>query len=112
MSEFKLPVKRKTSAYVVTREASTENMVNDAMSILGEQLEKLKLKSRSGTFDVTEADLLKTYIKSLCELSREEREITKQAQENDLSKLTNEQLLELAQAELQKAAKAPTAELE
>lgn len=103
MSELKLPIRRKTAAYVVTREASTDRMVNDAMSILGEQIEKLKLKSRAGIFDMPEAHLLKTYIKSLVELSAEEREIAKQAQENDLSKLTNEQLLELAQSELQKA---------
>lgn len=101
--KLNLPVKRKAITSVVSRETSIDRMVNDATSILGEQIEKLKLKSRASTFDIKESDQLKIYIKCLVDLSREERETLKAAQDSDLSKLTNEQLLELASSELKKA---------
>lgn len=85
----------------VERVHTVDGMLNRALGTLDEQLTKLSIMSRSATFTEKEARVLQGYIKSLVELSREERERDKANRDlGDLGNLTPEQLLELAQKEL------------
>ena len=72
---------------------SIDAMISDALTILNTELLRLKTKTATGRpLDATESRVLQGYIKSLYDLSREDRE---RAKEEDLSKLTTEELLAL-----------------
>lgn len=91
---------KQSIAVTVSRVSDVSNMLDGALKTLGEQLGRLALKSRSATLDEKEAKVLQGYIRSLVELSKEEREREKQEQAGDLSSLSHEELLELAKSKL------------
>ena len=71
-----------------------ETLVTDAVSIIGSELARYRLKtSRGVSLDVKEARVVRDYVEALCKLTKEARE---QARAEDLSNLTNEELLQLA----------------
>lgn len=91
-------------AYPVTKQSSTSGMVDDALSIVDEQLEKIKIRSRHESFEMEDMKILQLLIKSLVDLSKEEREREKSEKDmEDLSKLTHEELLQLASSKLSAA---------
>jgi hypothetical protein len=87
----------------ISRVSDVSTMLDAALQTLAEQLDKLALKSRIATFEEKEARILQGYIKSLVDLSKEERERDKSDQLSDLKNLTDEELLELAKTSLLKA---------
>lgn len=92
---------KKSIAYPVTKQSSTSSMLDDALSIVGEQVDKLKLRSRHEVFESEDIKTLHILIKSLVDLSKEEREREKSEKDmEDLSKLSHEELLELASSKL------------
>ena len=92
-----------SNTVVVSRTTNTSTLLENALKTLSEQLDKLALKSRVSTFDEKEARVLQGYIKSLVDLSKEERERDKADTLGDLAKLTDEELLELARTKLVQA---------
>jgi hypothetical protein len=88
------------TAVTVSRLSDVSSMLDGALRTLAEQLDKLALRSRVASFDEREAKVLQGYIRSLVELSKEERERDKQDQLGDLSKLSDTELLELARSKL------------
>jgi hypothetical protein len=88
----------------VDREKGIENTLNTALGVVSEQLQKLAMKSRTATFDEKESRILQSYIKSLVELSRENREQEKNDLELEkLKELSNDELLQLANEHLNEA---------
>lgn len=72
---------------------SVDSMMADALSVIQLEITKYKTKVAQGrSLDSREAKTLQGYIKSLVELSREDRERLK---EQDLSALSTEELLAL-----------------
>jgi hypothetical protein len=78
-----------------------ESLMTDALSIIGAELAHYRSKSGRGvTLDLKEARVIQAYMDSLVKMSKEARE---QARAEDLSDLSNEELLQLA-TELNKKA--------
>lgn len=72
---------------------SVDNMVADALEVIKLEIKKYHTKVASGrSLDSREAKTLQGYIKSLVDLSREDRERTKDV---DLASLTAEELIAL-----------------
>lgn len=72
---------------------SVDAMVADALQVIEMEITKFRTKVSSGrSLDSREAKTLQGYIRSLVELSKEDRERTRDV---DLSKLTTEELLAL-----------------
>jgi hypothetical protein len=72
---------------------SVDAMVADALSVVETEILKYKSKVKQGrSLEPNEAKILQGYIKSLVDLSREDRE---RAKESDLSKLSTEELVQL-----------------
>lgn len=72
---------------------SVDAMVADALQVIQLEITKFKTKVAQGrSLDSREAKTLQGYIKSLVELSKEDRERIK---DQDLSQLTTEELLAL-----------------
>jgi hypothetical protein len=92
------------AAHLVSRVTNTSSMLDGALKVLAEQLDHLAVKSRFNNFDEKEAKILQGYIRSLVELSKEEREREKST---DLSNLTLEQLIEAATNLQQKSINKP-----
>jgi hypothetical protein len=85
----------------VSKVSDVTKMLDGALNTLAEQLDKLALRSRASTFNEKEARVLQGYIKSLVELSKEEREREKaDTLGAELSKLSDAELLELAKEKL------------
>jgi hypothetical protein len=85
----------------VERVHSVTAMLDRALTIIDDQLIRLSLKARAATLDDKESRILQGYVKSLVELSKEEREREKANKEaGDLGELTPEQLLELGRETL------------
>jgi hypothetical protein len=103
-----LYIKKATQiAHPVTRVSNTASIIESALSIVDEQVEKLRLKSNGETLEEREIRTLHSLIKSLVDLSKEEREREKHDKDSEgLSNLTNEQLIELAQKKLADTKKA------
>ena len=69
-------------------------LINDAVSIIGAELASYKRKIGLGArLDLKEAKIVRDYVEALCKLSKEAREISRA---EDLSNLSNEELLQLA----------------
>lgn len=86
----------------VDRVHSVAGMLDRALGIIDEQLLKIGLKSRQMTLDEKEAKVLQGYVKSLVELSKEEREREKNDKTaEELKDLSDAELLELANQQLQ-----------
>jgi len=78
----------------VTIIPSKEALMSEALSIIGNDLAKYNAKTKRGvTLDMKEARIVQGYIDSLTKLSKEDRE---SARAEDLSNLSNEELLQLA----------------
>ena len=72
-------------------DAST--LIDDALEIIALEITKYRQRVNSGkTLDLKEARVLQGYIRSLTELSKEERE---RDEDDDFSKMQDEQILEL-----------------
>lgn len=72
---------------------SVDSMMSDALQVIQLEITKYKTKVAQGrSLDSREAKTLQGYIKSLVELSREDRERLK---DQDLSALSTEELLAL-----------------
>jgi predicted secreted Zn-dependent protease len=68
-------------------------MINDALDTVQTEITRYKTKvSRGVALNPTEAKIMQGYIKSLVELSKEDRE---RARDADLSELSTEELLKL-----------------
>ena len=80
--------------------SDVSSILDNALQTLADRIDLLARKSDAGTFGANDAKVLQGYIASLVALSKEERERDKSDRENDLSKLTNEELLELAKKSL------------
>jgi len=90
------PVRRIVDASKVVVMPSVENLIADATGIIELELVKFHTKVRQGkSLDAIEGRLLNGYIRSLVDLLKEQRERDK---ENDLSKLTTDELISLLQS--------------
>ena len=95
-----LPPKKKT----VTLETSsiipaTELLLHDAKAIIGAELAHYRSKAVRGvTLDPKEARIVQGYLESLVKIQREEREI---AETQDLSALSDTELMHLAKRVLE-----------
>lgn len=73
---------------------SIENLMNDALSIIGAELIQYRSKVKRGvTLDLKEARAVQGYLDTMVKLSKEAREA---ARAQDLSELSDEELLQLA----------------
>ena len=71
---------------------SVEGMINDALDTVQTEILRYKTKvARGQSLNPTEAKIMQGYIKSLVDLSKEDRE---RAREADLSELSTEDLLQ------------------
>lgn len=84
------------------------SLMNDALAIIGAELAQYRSKtSRGVTLDLKEARVIANYMDTLTRASKESRE---QARSDDLSDLTNDELLQLAtQLASKNSAKLPIA---
>lgn len=96
------PVRRKVTVVSdVTVVPSIDRLTTDALGILSCELAYYRTKTASGAvLNEKEVVILQRHIDSLVKLSKEAREIAKA---EDLSKLSNEELLELAESIVAKA---------
>lgn len=93
------PLVRRGAEVVVM--PSVEAVLADSLFILEADLSKYRAKVKSGrALEQSEARIVQGHLKCLIEVARIQREIDK---ETDLSGLTPEQLLELAQTLAEKA---------
>lgn len=83
---------------------TVENVMNDAISLLAKEVAEMQQRySRPGVpMDIRDAAKLSKFVKSLIEISREER--AREAAD-DLSKMSNEQLMEMAAAHMKQLEK-------
>lgn len=73
---------------------ATELLLHDAKAIIGAELAHYRAKVVRGvTLDPKEARIVQGYLESLVKIQKEERE---QSRDEDLSQLSNEELLKLA----------------
>lgn len=71
-----------------------ERLVDDALSVIGSELAYYRAKTKRGAnLDLKEARALQGYVEALVKLTKEARE---QSRAQDLSTLSNEELLQLA----------------
>lgn len=101
-NEIKVKVRRNSNSVELSTIAKTSRILEDAISIISQQVDQFRIKSARGDkLAQDEAYLLNSYIKSLVGLSKEEREREKAEKElHDLSNLSDQELLELAQQKL------------
>lgn len=100
-SQYPRPkVVRKTYA-VVTRETSTNVVIQDALSILSDQINLLRIKSGHGaTLEDQDIKNLRTFVQSLVELRKDER--AQEVHDNvsgELKDMSMEELLALYKGE-------------
>lgn len=96
--------KQKISSEDVRVVPTLNSLMSDALSIIGNELARYSAKSARGvTLDLKEARVIANYVDTLTRASKEARE---QARAQDLSELSNEELLQLA-TQLAGSAKVP-----
>ena len=91
-----IPTKSMSQATLTTSTVipSTDILLHDAKSILACELSKYRTKTSKGvTLDLKEARIVQGYLETLIKIQKEEREAARQ---EDLSNLTDAELLELA----------------
>jgi hypothetical protein len=95
MSNKLIPKGIKRTPTIVVREHSATVVINDALSIINDQVQRLRVKSSSGfSLEAEEVKNLRSYVQSLVELSREDRERERHDGIDEfLEKLTEEDLL-------------------
>jgi hypothetical protein len=100
------PKRRIISQATVVRTTSTSSspakMLEDALGIMDNQIERLRIKAAHTSLDEREARTLLGYVKGLVEISKEEREREKSGIAKELSELSTEELLKLAESKLKK----------
>lgn len=96
-----LPTKRpQIESNQITLLPPVEGLIGDALNIIQMEIVKFSTKTKRGqSLDLREARVLQGYIKSLVELSKEGRERDK---EKDFSSMSDEQLIEMLQALMEK----------
>ena len=97
-SQYPRPVVKRPLT-VVTRETSTNVVISDALSIISDQIQILKVKSAFGaSLEADEVKNLRSYVQSLTELRRDERDQEKHDKvSEELGDLTNDELIKLLQ---------------
>lgn len=77
-----------------TTAPSVNKMLDNSLTIIDEQIEKFRLRSKFSTLDEKESRTLLGYVKSLVEISKEEREREKSDKgTKELANLSTEELL-------------------
>jgi hypothetical protein len=88
------PKKRKVSLETSSIIPATELLLHDAKAIIGAELAHYRSKAVRGvTLDPKEARIVQGYLESLVKIQREEREVS---ETQDLSNLSDTELLHLA----------------
>jgi len=78
--------------------------VESAYSIIGAQIERLRIKAGQTMLSKDDVLILASLVKSLCELQKNDRQMIKAHKvQESLENMTQEQLLELAQSVLTEA---------
>ena len=96
----KAPAVKRLDTGSVLLVPSVENLIADALSVIEVEIVRFRAKSKQGrALELKEARVLQGYIKSLVELSKEARE---RAKGEDLSNLSDEELVNLVQAIIDK----------
>jgi hypothetical protein len=91
-----IPPKSKIEASNIVLMPNVQSLLSDALMVIQTEVARFSGKARKGiSLDLREARVLQGYIKALVELSKEAREREKNT---DLSEMTPEELLELANA--------------
>ena len=94
------PNKNKISLEQSSIIPATELLLHDAKAIIGAELARYRaMVLRGVTLDSKQARIVQGYLESLVKIQKEERE---QARDEDLSQLSNEELLKLAASVLSK----------
>jgi len=79
----------------VTVVPQVDTLITDALSIIGAELAHYRSKTKKGiNLDMKEARIVQSYVEALVKLNKEARETARQ---EDLSNLSNEELLQLAE---------------
>jgi hypothetical protein len=87
-------VKPQVEMHQVSVVPKIETLLSDALVVIGTELARFRAKVNRGvSLDVKEAKIVRDYVESIVKLSKEAREA---ARSEDLSNLTNEELLQLA----------------
>lgn len=96
MAKILLPQKtNQVNQNSVTLLPAVEGLIADSLQIIQAELLRYSQKSKSGkSLDLREARVLQGYIKAMVELSKENRERSK---DDDFSKMSTEELTELLQ---------------
>lgn len=97
MSNLPSGLKRKIKpAAVIVRETSASTVLSDALSIVNNEIQRMKVKSSQGFgMDLDEVKILRTHIQSLVDLSKEQREQEKHdGTMQTLENMTPQELLE------------------
>jgi hypothetical protein len=93
------PKKRKVSLETSSIIPATELLLHDAKAIIGAELAHYRSKAVRGvTLDPKEARIVQGYLESLVKIQREEREV---AETQDLSALSDSELMHLAKRVLE-----------
>ena len=99
-----LPIKKPSVAISeVVEVPPVDSVMAKLVDTLANEINKLRVRSYTAFLDDKQARMLQGYVKSLVELSREQRERDKL---EDLSKMTDEELFELAKQIIVKREKA------
>lgn len=90
------PVIKETSKVIVSREASTNQIVNSALQLLSGQIEVLRVKSSMGaTLEDSEIKNLRMLIQSLVDLRKDERDQEKHDDVTEkIKNMTDEELVQ------------------
>lgn len=87
----------------VTVVPQVDTLISDALSIIGAELAFYRSKAKKGlNLDLKEAKVVQSYVEALVKLNKEARE---SARQEDLSNLSNEELLSLAENLVAKSGK-------
>jgi hypothetical protein len=97
-----IPEKTKRIVTTLVRETSASTVLDDALSILNNEIQRFRVKSSQGFgLDVDEAKVLRTYVQSLVDLSREQRaQEEHDGLQDAMSKMSDDELLLMYQEKL------------
>jgi hypothetical protein len=89
----------------VAAPVNLEVLINDALSIIGNELAFYNQKTKKGmTLQLKEAKAVQGYMDSLVKMSREAREAADQERTQKLAKLSDAELFKIAQEQLKSGA--------
>lgn len=101
-----VPSAPKSAHAVSIIEPGIDQLLDDALSIVQAEIIAYKAKTNKGQrLDLQESRVVQGYIKSLCEIKKEQ---ARAADERDLANLTDEELLQLVQKLTDKAKELPS----